>query len=141
MEELSAIIKDLKDLEDNVLAIQRKIKRLYMELEERELNNNDVYVYKEVINECFCIKKDPSHYIRQSDIFSTIKFCLKNNPELFAKCVNLGWKDSSPSNSFYRKFWKYISSISGINRVVKSKNDIRFYGLSVKRLVVNNNYK
>lgn len=31
MEDISAIIKDLKDLEDNVLAIQRKIKRLYKE--------------------------------------------------------------------------------------------------------------
>ena len=41
----------------------------------------------------------------------------------------MGWLDGKPSNVFWRGFWTWLAAQDGIERMVLSKNDIRFLGI------------
>jgi len=123
------LIDELNNLKEESKSLQRKIDYICLRL--NEINDEEIVIYREVINKYFKITNS-SIYIKQSEIFKTLKIVLNNNLNLKCRCEKLGWKDSSPSNRFYRNFWKYLSSLPGVHRVIKSKNDIRIYGIGVK---------
>lgn len=140
MPNITRILTELKQLESEYITMQRKLNILIMELEGNTTGNKtinkEINVFNEIISQYFKLN-DPFNYTKQQEMFKHIKENLPNNKQLLTKCQELGWNDK-PSNTFWRKFWQYVSTLPEIHRVVKSKNDIRYYGLSLQCRINNN---
>lgn len=131
--DIKRISDKISDLESELEILLRQIKALKQELDINNNNNKKILVFNNVIDVCLQ-KSKQFDYTTQAEIFAHLKKSLKKDKILYKNCQEFGWKENSVSNVFWRDFWKYLSIQSGINRVVCSKNDIRFYGLLLKNI-------
>ena len=131
MADIKHILSEIERLEQNIVVMSNTIYRLKLELENLESENSVLPVFNEVIRE-YIVLTDFCDFVTQAEIFSCLNDNMqKRNPALYEKCVKLGWKNGHPANSFWRKFWRYLETLPNVKRIVKSKNDIRFYGLKL----------
>ena len=123
--------KAISELKKIACELRRLIFRV--ELLELELAEDDseeilkLQLYR--ILKLFCFKKDPNAHLLQSEIFGYIRTRLQLCPPLQDACKRMGWLDNKPSNIFWRGFWPWLAAQEGIERIVLSKNDIRFFGV------------
>ena len=121
-------ILELKKIVVELNRLVQRVENLELELAEAgSVEDQKLRLYKAV--KLLCFKTGPDVYLLQSEIFGFIGAMLPHCPPLQEACERMGWLDGKPSNVFWRGFWPWLAAQEGIQRVVLSKNDIRFFGV------------
>lgn len=123
------MLLEIKKIADELRRLVFRIELLELELADEESEESLRLQLFRIVKK-FCFKKDPDSYLLQSEVFGFIGTSLSHCPPLQEACLRMGWLDGKPSNVFWRRFWPWLAAQEGIDRLVLSKNDIRFLGIN-----------
>lgn len=129
MADTKQVISELKKIASELDRLAFRVELLQLELaDEQSAELRKLNLYRAV--KMLCFRSDPDGgYLLQSEIFGFIGAQLPRCPLLQDACERMGWRSGRPSNVFWRGFWPWLAAQEGVDRIVLSKNNIRFFGI------------